>query len=90
MALAHSAGELMGKMIAEFGQADELERRFHAPRRLGGGDTAGHQTEAHVGLDPHPGKEPAVLKHHGVLDRPALGLDLDGAGTLPVEAGEDA
>src|SRR5262249_35852241 len=57
---------------------------------LRGWHASGVEPEAHVGLDVHPGKQAALLEHHCVLDRPAAGLDLDGAAGEIIETGEDA
>ena len=89
-ALAHAAGELVRKVAAELGEADELERGVDPLRGFRGGNAARHQPEADIGLDAHPGEQPALLEHHRVLDRPAFGVDGDGAGGLVIEAGEDA
>ena len=43
-----------------------------------------------LAVDAHPGEQAALLEHHGVLHRPAGGIDVDGAARLAVEAGEDA
>ena len=63
-----------------------------AQNRLGllGRRAAHHQPEADIGLDAHPGKQAALLEHHGVLDRPAAGFDGEGACALVVESGKDA
>ena len=89
-ALAHAAGQLMRIVTAEPAQADEPERRLDALGRLAATHPAGHQAEADIGLDVHPGKQAALLEHHRVLDRPAGRLDLDGAAGLAIQAGEDA
>ena len=75
---------------AKFGEADQLEGGLDAGGRLRGRDAAGHQAEAHIGLDVHPGEQAAFLEHHGILDRPALRRHLDGAAGLPVESRQNA
>src|SRR6185295_16268697 len=71
-------------------QAHELERGLDTLLRLRAGHASRHQTEADIGLDAHPGKQAALLEHHGVLDRPAAGLDREAACALVVEPCEDA
>ena len=48
-----------------------------------------NQAEADISLHAHPGKQAALLEHHRVLDRPARGLDLDGAAGLFRQPRED-
>src|SRR5262249_2696498 len=50
----------------------------------------GHQPEADILLYVHPGKQAALLEHHGVGDGPAGGIDIDGAAGGAIEASEDA
>ncbi len=89
-ALAHAAGQLVRIMVAELGKPDELQGRRHPRGGYRPRHTARHQPEADVLRDAHPWKEPAVLKHHGVGDRPAGGIDArDPAGGV-IEAGQDA
>src|SRR5262249_42181986 len=71
-------------------QPHKLERGLDALVRLGVGNAARHQAEADIGLDAHPGEQPALLEHHGVLHPPTAGFDRDRARRLLVEPGEDA
>ena len=57
-ALAHAAGELVRKVVAEFCQPDQLERGLDARRLLGRRHAAGEQAEADIAGDAHPGKQP--------------------------------
>src|SRR5215468_6817878 len=85
-AMAHAAGELVGVMMTKLGKADEAQCCIDALARLDRGDAAGHQSEADVCLDVHPGKQPALLEHHRVGDRPAFGVDIDRAAGGAIES----
>ena len=88
-ALAHAAGKLMRIVSAEFRQSHEFQGGVDPRRHLGRRHPARHQAEADIGLHAHPGKQAALLEHHRVLDRPARGLDLDGAAGLFRQPRED-
>jgi hypothetical protein len=77
-------------MPPESRQPHELQGGFDPRRRFVGGNAARHEAEADIGLDAHPGKQAALLEHHGVLDRPARRLDLDRAAGLGGEPRKDA
>src|SRR6516165_8765595 len=82
--------ELVRIMPPESRQPHELQGGLDPRRRFAGGNAARHEAEADIGFDAHPGKQAALLEHHGVLDRPARRLDLDRAAGLGGEPRKDA
>ena len=64
-ALLHAAGELVGIMLLEAGQADEVEIMRDALLDMRG-RRAGHgETEGGVVINGFPGQQAEVLEHHG-------------------------
>ncbi len=92
-ALAHAAGEVVGKRCLEALEPDQLDRPLNLLIDLGLRHAGEDQREGHVLADRLPGEEAELLEHHRRLPRrPAdhFAVELDRALVGEDEAVEDA
>ena len=69
-ALLHAARQLVGKMVAELAEPDEIDEVVRLFATFGDGDAINLQRKLDIGLDGAPRQQAEILKYHaGVFAR---------------------